>query len=79
MINYSVGKKRFEKQPDENDLEIIRKIEEMEIPYWYPTEKMMLIGEQWGDSWRKGVHTGITCVHHFFTKRNLWVLSMSFK
>jgi hypothetical protein len=35
---------------------------------------MMFKGEQWGDTWRAGVHAGITHVHHFYTKRNLWVL-----
>lgn len=75
LINYSVGKKKFEKRPNKNDLKIINRIEKMEIPYWFPTEKMMFVGEEWGDSWRKGYHQGITCVHHFFTKRNLWVLS----
>jgi len=32
-------------------------------------------GERWGDTWRAGVHFGMTNVHHFYTKRNLWVLS----
>jgi len=36
---------------------------------------MMFKGERWGDTWRAGVHAGITHVHHFYTKRNLWVLS----
>lgn len=75
LINYSVGKHRFEKEPDEYDLELIRKIEENEIPYWYPTDAMMFRGEQWGDTWRAGIHFGITHVHHFYTRRNLWVLA----
>ncbi len=75
LINYSVGKQRFEKVPDEYDLELIRKIEESKIPYWYPTDAMMFRGEQWGDTWRAGYHFGITHVHHFYTRRNLWVLA----
>src|SRR5690606_21945578 len=74
LINYSVGKKRFEKKPDIFDLALIEKIDQLEIPYWFPTEPMMFKGEQWGDTWRAGVHAGITHVHHFYTKRNLWVL-----
>lgn len=74
LINYSVGKKRHEKTPDAFDLALIEKIEELDIPYWFPTEPMMFKGEQWGDTWRAGVHAGITHVHHFYTKRNLWVL-----
>lgn len=79
LINYTVEengkKKRYEKAPGEYDLELIRKIEEMDIPYWYPTDPMMFKGENWGDTWRAGVHFGITHVHHFYTKRNLWVLA----
>ncbi|MCF6096370.1 DNA methylase [Thermovorax subterraneus] len=75
LINYSVNGKRYEKKPDEFDLNLIRKIEDADIPYWYPTERMMFVGEKWGDTWRAGYHFGITHVHHFYTKRNLWVLS----
>ncbi|MCE7981874.1 MAG: DNA methylase [Caldilinea sp. CFX5] len=75
LINYSVGKKRYEKKPDEYDLTLIRRIGESDIPYWFPTEKMMLKGEQWGDSWRAGYHAGITHVHHFYTRRNLWIMA----
>jgi DNA modification methylase len=71
LINYSVGKQRFEKEPDEYDLELIRKIEESEIPYWYPTDRMP---EGYNTEQPKVSH-GITHVHHFYTKRNLWVLS----
>jgi len=35
----------------------------------------MGLGEKWGDTWRSGVHIGMTHVHHFFTKRNLILLS----
>jgi len=75
LINYSVGKKRYEKKPDEYDLAIIRRVAESDIPYWFPTEKMMFKGEQWGDTWRAGYHAGITHVHHFYMRRNLWVLA----
>ena len=75
LINYSVGKQRFDKRPDETDLEVIQKIEESDIKYQYPHDPMMFIGENWGDSWRSGYHTGITHVHHFYTKRNLCILA----
>jgi len=75
LINYSVGRHRHEKKPDAGDLALIRKIEESEIPYWYPTNPMMGKGDQWGDTWRSGVHYGITHVHHFYTRRNLWALA----
>ena len=78
LINYTFGKQRFEKQPDLNDLELIDKIEKDVIPYWVPAYQMMEIGIQWGDTWRKGYHYGITHTHHFYTKRNLWILSCFF-
>ncbi|MEW6546399.1 MAG: DNA methyltransferase [Bacillota bacterium] len=74
LINYSVGNERYEKGPDVFDLALIEKIEQSDIPYWFPTQPMMFKGEQWGDTWRAGYHAGITHVHHFYTKRNLWVL-----
>ncbi|MBE2926839.1 DNA methylase [Anoxybacillus flavithermus] len=70
LINYSVGNKRFEKQPDAEDLALIEKIEEMEIPYWFPTNR---IPE--GDKTGEPIRIGITHVHHFYTKRSLWILS----
>jgi len=78
LINYSVGKKRYEKAPDADDLALIRRIEESDVPYWFPTEPMMFKGKEWGDTWRAGVHAGITHVHHFYTRRNLWVLAVTF-
>jgi DNA modification methylase len=75
LINYSVGKKHHEKQPDAGDLELIHKIEESEIPYPIPTFPMMFKGKEWGDTWRAGVHAGLTHVHHFYTRRNLSVLA----
>lgn len=70
LINYTVGKKRFEKKPDQHDLDLIRKIEESAIPYWFPTDPIPK-----GDKTGEPIRLGITHVHHFYTKRNLWVLA----
>lgn len=70
MINYSVGKSRFEKTPDKFDIDLIQKIEEAEIPYWVPSVRMTEGGEA-----RRNDGMGITHVHQFYTKRNLWVLA----
>ena len=70
LINYSVGKKRFEKKPDEFDLALIEKINNMEIPYWYPTDELPK-----GDKTREPIRLGITHVHQFYTKRNLAVMA----
>ncbi|HBG75209.1 MAG TPA: DNA methylase [Anaerolineae bacterium] len=79
LINYRVGKKRFEKRLDATDLDLIIKIEESEIPNPIPTQLMMFKGTEWGDTWRAGVHAGISHVHHFYTRRNLWVLGEYFR
>jgi DNA modification methylase/DNA-directed RNA polymerase subunit RPC12/RpoP len=70
-VNYSVGKKRYERPPVQYDLDLIQKIDEMDIPYWFPTDRMP---EGYNTEQPKRSH-GITHVHHFYTKRNLWVLS----
>lgn len=67
LINYSVGKKRHEKKPDAFDLALIEKIEETDVPYWFPTDRMP---EGYNTEQPKVSH-GITHVHHFYTKRNL--------
>lgn len=71
LINYIAGKKRFEKKPDSEDLEIIDRINNMRIPYWYPTDELP---EGYNTEQPKRSH-GITHVHLFYTKRNLFILS----
>jgi DNA modification methylase len=71
LINYSVGKKRFEKYPDQKDIDTILDLENrplrypipiVETPYGFNTEQP------------KKSH-GFTHVHHFFTHRNLILMS----
>ena len=71
LINYSVGKKRFEKKPDADDLELIRKIEESRIPYCVPTDELP-VGF---NTQQPKISHGLTHVHHFYTRRNLWVVA----
>lgn len=70
LINYTAGKKRYDKTPDKDDLNLIKKIEESAIPYWFPTNRMPE-----GDESRRNDRIGITHVHHFYTKRNLYTIS----
>jgi DNA modification methylase len=70
IINYTVAGKRAEKTPDAFDWALIEKIENSDIPYWFPTDRMMEGGET-----RRNDPIGITHVHHFYSKRNLWILS----
>ena len=70
LVNYTVGGKRAEKAPDKSDLALIAKIENSDIPYWFPTTAIPK-----GDKTGEPLRIGISHVHHFYTRRNLWVLS----
>jgi hypothetical protein len=69
LINYTLAKKRFEKVPDEFDLSLVRSIEAQDIPFWFPSDRMPE-----GDESRRNDDAGITHIHQFYTKRNLWLL-----
>ena len=71
LINYSVGTKRFEKKPDEEDLATIQRISEYKIRTPYPTDELPA-----GYNTEQPKHShGLTNVHHFYTKRNLITLA----
>jgi len=70
LINYSYNGRRFNKRPDQYDLEIINKINRAKLLYWVPCDKMPE-----GSEGSRNDKSGITHVHHFFTKRNLLMLS----
>ncbi|WP_462099451.1 DNA methyltransferase [Vibrio cholerae] len=72
QINYSVQglKGRFEKQPDQEDIVLIEKIDLEDIPYWYPSIQMPK-GDKTSDPFR----VNVTHSHQFYTKRNLRVLA----
>ena len=73
LIDYSTASGRFKKKPDRFDLALIEKIENSDIPYWFPTDAIPK-GDKTGDPFQ----IGITHVHHFYTRRNLWVLAAFF-
>lgn len=65
LINYTYCGKKYSKTPDDYDLNLIKKIDAMDIPYWYPSDRMCE-----GSESRRNDKSGITHVHHFFTVRN---------
>lgn len=73
VIYYSIGKKKFEKKPDREDLFLFQKIDEYRPKYEIPNIEMLFKSGIWGDQWRAGAHEGITHFHHFFTKSGLIV------
>jgi len=66
LINYSNGKSKFEKEPDEHDLEVLKRIEKLALPQEVPTNKlppmqMARVGRM--------QTTAITYLHQFFLPR----------
>lgn len=74
-INYSVGNRRFHKTPDDEDIKLLDRIREEKTNLFFPTYPLMFKGEKWGDTWRAGVHLGISHTHHFFRSRSLYTIS----
>lgn len=74
LVNYSYGGKRYDKRPDRDDLKLLDKIESMEIPYWYPANELPR-----GHNTKQPKRShGFSHSHHFYTRRNLWVLAALF-
>ena len=72
QINYSVPGTtgRHEKKPDQKDYDLIARINNEPIPHWFPSDKVPK-GDKTSDPFR----VGVTHAHHFYSKRNLRVLS----
>lgn len=74
LINYSIDGKRYEKLASKSDIDLINRIDDLEIPYRFPIDELPD-----GFNTRQPMAShGITNVHHFYTKRNLWTLSSFF-
>jgi DNA modification methylase/predicted RNA-binding Zn-ribbon protein involved in translation (DUF1610 family) len=73
-INYSVGKKRFHKNPDDQDYKLIQQVESVDFPTFAPTDVLPL-----GDKTSDPKNVGITHLHHFYTYRNLISVSGAVK
>lgn len=69
-IYYSYNRKRGSKDVDSADLSLVEKIGNFKNDYWYPSNRM-----REGSESRRNDRTGVTHVHYFYTKRNLYVLS----
>ena len=74
-INYEFNGERFEKDPDVEDLDLIKRINEMEVPIEVP-HNLIRVGDKTDDPER----LGILYVHQMYTRRNLIALgyAMSF-
>ncbi len=73
-IFYSCGKKRLSKVVDDGDIEIIKRIDSITIPYWYPIDEIPF---GYNTEQPKKSH-GLKNIYQFYTKRNLYVLAKCF-
>lgn len=64
------GTKTWNRKVTESDLSQINS-----IPHNFSKGEVPLYPMEWGILYRKGYHTGITHLHHFYTDRNLIVFS----
>ncbi len=70
LINYTCQNKRFEKKPSTDDLQLIHKISQSKIPFWFSVDKIIK-----GDKTGEPLREGLSNTHLFYTKANLWALS----
>ena len=71
LICYSANGKRYEKKPDQADLDLLAKIASLAFPAALPTDRMMHAPndqDNWGDKWRAG-SASFSHVHHLFLPR----------
>ena len=66
----STGKKRWSRDANDSDLALIRQVKSNSVPDLVPD-----VAIPWGDLYRRGYHQGITHLHHFYTRRNLYVFA----
>lgn len=71
LIKYKYKGKFYTKKVDQYDLDLINKIESMDIPNWYPTD---ILSDGLKTREPKRTH-GFKRVHQFYTKRCLYILS----
>ena len=74
-IHYTVGNRRYVKEPDNNDYTLIEKINGMKIPHWFPVAPLP---EGDNTAQPKSSH-GVNYVHQFMTKRNLWAFASAYE
>lgn len=63
------GRNKWVREANETDIEQFETTEAFEYPNQYIAQKIV-----WGELYRSGYHTGISHLHHFYTKRNFLVM-----
>lgn len=65
------GAIKWQREPTDDDRAVLLRTEVTRLPTSAPNMKIA-----WGDLHRTGYHKGITCLHHFYTRRNFLVISI---
>jgi hypothetical protein len=68
-INYSIGKTRHEKAPDDDDLNLLKRIENVPVEDWYPTKRIDEDIDLWYERDYRAL--GIYSIDGFFMRRSL--------
>ncbi|SLK50137.1 Adenine specific DNA methylase Mod [Mycobacteroides abscessus subsp. abscessus] len=71
LINYTYDKKKYNKTPDQIDLDLLDKINNITIKNWFPNNELT----EGYNTKQPLVSHGLSHVHHFYTKRILLILS----
>lgn len=74
IVHGRTNGKTWQRRVQERDLAQLRELEHRDLPDSVPIMEMA-----WGDLRRNGYHAGITHIHHFYTRRNLFVLATLWK
>lgn len=75
------GKALWKRPSTDEDLERLARVDTTPVPPSVPIVPMLTVGEQkrWGELYRSGYHSGITHLHHFYTRRNLIAVSAAWQ
>ncbi len=66
------GKSLWKRPVTDEDLTLLDRIHRTSVSPSVPLVPMLAEGDgRWGELYRSGYHTGITHLHHFYTRRNL--------
>lgn len=63
------GRDKWVREANQEDIEQFNKLETLAYPIDYTAQEIV-----WGELHRSGYHTGISHLHHFYTKRNFLIM-----
>ena len=75
VVNYALGSSsRYDKKPDRGDLDVLKRLEDVDARAWYPTDAFPD-----GEKTNEPIRLGLRHVHQMFTQRNLLVFAALWK